>query len=136
MCRQYDIHGGYAAEKQQKVFVEHSPPKHQQVAAGAVRKSQKVAVGAAGAIGAIAGTLLAGFVFISYLGSTLTLALVALVYVAMALLSFWLAGRLPRAALLASIISLAFAEARLGSIKRQIDIPLQRQRFIKLYSIT
>ena len=64
---------------------------------------------AAGAIGAIAGTLLAGFVFISYLGSTLTLALVALVYVAMALLSFWLAGRLPRAALLASIISLAFA---------------------------
>jgi spermidine synthase len=64
---------------------------------------------AAGAIGAIAGTLLAGFVFISYLGSTLTLALVALVYVAMALLSFWLAGRLPRAALLASVISLAFA---------------------------
>ncbi|WP_274961247.1 fused MFS/spermidine synthase [Lentibacter algarum] len=64
---------------------------------------------AAGAIGAIAGTLLAGFVFISYLGSTLTLALVSLVYVAMALLSFWLAGRLPRAALLASLISLAFA---------------------------
>ena len=67
------------------------------------------ALGALFAAGAIAGTLLAGFVFISYLGSTLTLALVALVYVAMALLSFWLAGRLPRAALLASTISLAFA---------------------------
>ncbi len=64
---------------------------------------------AAGAIGAIAGTLLAGFVFISYLGSTLTLALVAVIYVATALLSFWLAGRLPRTALLASVLSLALA---------------------------
>lgn len=64
---------------------------------------------AAGALGAILGTLLAGFVFISYLGSTLTLALVAAVYVAMAVLCFSLAGRLPRTALAASLLSLVLA---------------------------
>jgi MFS family permease len=46
---------------------------------------------ASGAVGAIAGTLLAGFVFISWLGSILTLVVVTLVYVASGLLCFWLA---------------------------------------------
>jgi spermidine synthase len=46
---------------------------------------------ASGAVGAIAGTLLAGFVFIAWLGSTLTLVVVTLVYVASGLLCFWLA---------------------------------------------
>jgi MFS family permease len=46
---------------------------------------------ASGAVGAIAGTLLAGFVFIAWLGSILTLAVVTLVYVASGLLCFWLA---------------------------------------------
>ncbi|WP_439154963.1 fused MFS/spermidine synthase [Yoonia sp.] len=41
---------------------------------------------AAGAIGAIAGTLLAGFVFISWLGSTGTLAVVTLAYIGTALI--------------------------------------------------
>jgi hypothetical protein len=45
---------------------------------------------ASGAVGAIAGTLLAGFVFIAWLGSTLTLVVVTLVYVASGLLCFWL----------------------------------------------
>jgi spermidine synthase len=53
---------------------------------------------AAGALGAIAGTLLAGFVFISWLGSTKTLVVVAAVYMALALLMLlpsWRAGRAP-----------------------------------------
>lgn len=45
---------------------------------------------ASGAVGAIAGVLLAGFVFISWLGSALTLVVVTLVYVASGLLFFWL----------------------------------------------
>jgi MFS family permease len=52
---------------------------------------------ASGAVGAIAGTLLAGFVFIAWLGSTLTLVVVTLVYVASGLLCFWL-GAVARAA--------------------------------------
>jgi predicted membrane-bound spermidine synthase len=48
---------------------------------------------AAGAIGAIAGTLLAGFVFISWLGSALTLTVVTVTYVASAALFFLLAAR-------------------------------------------
>jgi len=46
---------------------------------------------ASGAVGAIAGTLLAGFVFIAWLGSALTLVVVTLVYIASGLLFFWLA---------------------------------------------
>lgn len=51
---------------------------------------------AVGAIGSIAGTLLAGFVFISWLGTTMTLLLVALLYAALgfALLLFGSGGRL------------------------------------------
>jgi predicted membrane-bound spermidine synthase len=46
---------------------------------------------ASGAVGAIAGTLLAGFVFIAWLGSALTLVVVTLVYIGSGLLFFWLA---------------------------------------------
>ena len=46
---------------------------------------------ASGAVGAIAGVLLAGFVFISWLGSTMTLVVVALLYVATGIGFFWLA---------------------------------------------
>jgi len=55
---------------------------------------------AAGAIGAIAGTLLAGFLFISWLGSALTLAVVTATYALAALLLFRLAGAAARAAAL------------------------------------
>lgn len=48
---------------------------------------------ASGAIGAIAGTLLAGFVFVSWIGSTGTLAAVTVAYAAVALILFRLAGR-------------------------------------------
>lgn len=51
------------------------------------------AIFAAGAIGAIAGTLLAGFVFISWLGSGGTLAAVTLTYLVTAAACFALAGR-------------------------------------------
>jgi hypothetical protein len=46
---------------------------------------------ASGAVGAIAGVLLAGFVFIAWLGSALTLVVVTLCYIACGLLFFWLA---------------------------------------------
>ncbi|MGC9368266.1 MAG: fused MFS/spermidine synthase [Paracoccaceae bacterium] len=49
---------------------------------------------AAGAVGAIGGTLLAGFLFISWLGSVGTLAAVTAVYAALAALCFALAGRI------------------------------------------
>ena len=48
---------------------------------------------AAGALGAIAGTLLAGFVFVAWLGSIGTLALVTLCYMLAAVLLLWLARR-------------------------------------------
>ncbi len=55
---------------------------------------------ATGAVGAIAGTLLAGFVFVPLLGSIATLLVVAGVYTAAAFLCFWL-GRAKRAEALA-----------------------------------
>jgi MFS family permease len=51
---------------------------------------------AAGALGAIAGTLLAGFLFISWLGSSGTLAAVTAVYAGLALAAFLAAGRATR----------------------------------------
>lgn len=45
---------------------------------------------AAGAVGAIAGTLLAGFVFVSWLGSIATLAVIAVAYALSGLLCLWL----------------------------------------------
>ena len=70
---------------------------------------------AAGAIGAIAGTLLAGFLFISWLGSTLTLTVVSLVYVATALV-FLLASQTPiKRVAAATIIALILASAALAA---------------------
>jgi spermidine synthase len=68
---------------------------------------------AAGAIGAIFGTLLAGFVFISWLGSTWTLAVVTGVYLAGAALCLFLAQRLGalQAGALAGLAVLALATA-------------------------
>ena len=64
---------------------------------------------AAGAVGAILGTLAAGFLFISWLGSVATLAVVTAAYVGLALLSFVLAGRAGRrvARALAAVLLLA-----------------------------
>ncbi len=50
------------------------------------------AIFAVGAIGAIAGTLAAGFVFISWLGTAMTLAIVTLAYAGTALACFAMAG--------------------------------------------
>ncbi|GKY86807.1 fused MFS/spermidine synthase [Sinisalibacter aestuarii] len=50
---------------------------------------------AAGALGAIAGTLLAGFLFVPWLGSVRTLLVIAAVYALAAVLCFWL-GRASR----------------------------------------
>jgi len=63
---------------------------------------------AAGAIGAIAGTLLAGFLFIAWLGSSLTMAIVAVAYVLGAVLCFCLARGLARLPV-ASVAALALA---------------------------
>ena len=54
---------------------------------------------AAGAVGAIAGTVLAGFVFIPWLGTALTLAIVTAVYLMSSALLFWAARPVTRPAL-------------------------------------
>ncbi|MEM5473191.1 fused MFS/spermidine synthase [Hoeflea sp. AS60] len=61
---------------------------------------------AAGAVGAIAGTLLAGFVFIPWLGTSLTLAIVTAIYLSAAALLFWLARPIKHkvVALMASVL--------------------------------
>jgi len=71
---------------------------------------------AAGAIGAIAGTLLAGFLFISWLGTSATLAVVTLTYVISGLLLFWLARSVAlKIAGLAAIGALALAGLALAT---------------------
>jgi len=67
---------------------------------------------ASGAIGAIAGTLLAGFVFISWLGSALTISIVAVCYVVAALICFGLARKLTKPAI---VVSAALTFALSGS---------------------
>jgi len=70
---------------------------------------------AAGAWGAILGTLAAGFVFISWFGSTWTLVIVAAVYLALGLQSLIAAGgiKAARAGGLAAVIPLALGGAAL-----------------------
>ncbi len=78
---------------------------------------------AAGAVGAIAGTLLAGFVFIPWLGSAWTLALVTGVYLLAAAVFLALAGALRRvgavALLLAAVGVSALSLARPGPCTRE-----------------
>ena len=62
---------------------------------------------ASGAVGAIAGTLLAGFVFIAWLGSALTLVMVTAVYLLTGALFLW-SGQLRRAGV-AGLVILAVA---------------------------
>ncbi|MFU8883150.1 MAG: fused MFS/spermidine synthase [Rhodobacterales bacterium] len=74
---------------------------------------------AAGAIGAIAGTLLAGFVFVAWLGSVGTLALVTVCYLLAAVLLLWLARRAGdrsgvMAAVLAGLVGLVLAGATIA----------------------
>ncbi len=64
---------------------------------------------AAGAVGAIAGTLLAGFLFISWLGSTLTLALVTAVYTLSGFILIRAAGRGVIAAIATGALALILA---------------------------
>lgn len=63
---------------------------------------------AAGAVGAIAGTLLAGFLFISWLGSIATLALIAGFYTLAAVVLLAL-GRAGRATLLLALVAMGLA---------------------------
>ena len=63
---------------------------------------------AAGAVGAIAGTLLAGFLFISWLGSVMTLALITAVYSVAALICFRL-GAVALSRIAAPIMALVIA---------------------------
>ena len=73
------------------------------------------AIFAAGAIGAIAGTLLAGFLFISWLGSALTLAAVTLTYLAAALVTFRLARARLALPVVAALAALGLAGAGLAA---------------------
>jgi predicted membrane-bound spermidine synthase len=105
------------------------------------------AVFAAGALGAIAGTLLAGFLFISWLGSTLTLALVTAVYVAAAMVCLWLGGTHRRIVpVLAALLALALAGGALAAPNpcdretryfclRSVDISASQERPVRLMVI-
>ena len=71
---------------------------------------------ASGAVGAIAGVLLAGFVFIGWLGSALTLVVVTVLYIASGLLFFWLArSRLFGVAMLAGAAAAGMAGLALAA---------------------
>ena len=74
---------------------------------------------AAGAVGAIAGTLLAGFVFVSWLGSIATLAVIAAAYALAGVLCLWL-GR-ARAAGLGTAAGVA--ALTLGLCLRSLALP-------------
>ncbi|MCF6231668.1 MAG: fused MFS/spermidine synthase [Rhodobacteraceae bacterium] len=67
------------------------------------------AIFAVGAVGAIVGTLLAGFLFISWLGTTATLAVVTLAYLGSALACFAMAGGRIWVPLLAGLVALGLA---------------------------
>lgn len=64
---------------------------------------------AAGAVGAIAGTVLAGFLFIPWLGTAATLAIVTAVYLVSSALLFWAARPVIRPALPVIVAGLAVA---------------------------
>jgi predicted membrane-bound spermidine synthase len=64
---------------------------------------------AASAVGAIAGTLAAGFIFISWLGSVGTLAVVTVIYGLLAMQSFLAAGGVARAQRIGAVVLLALA---------------------------
>ena len=65
---------------------------------------------AAGAIGAIAGTLLAGFLFVPWIGSVQTLLVITAAYVIAAIICFWL-GKMSPYGYLASVCGIAIAFA-------------------------
>src|SRR5690606_3532646 len=64
---------------------------------------------AAGAVGAIAGTLLAGFAFIPWFGTAITLAIVTFIYLGSAMLLLWLARPVRRSVMVIAISALAVA---------------------------
>jgi predicted membrane-bound spermidine synthase len=83
------------------------------VAAMRGREQAEQALGAmfaSGAVGAIAGTLLAGFLFVPWIGSVMTLVVITVVYVIAALICFRLGRLMPRGQI-ASVagIGIAFA---------------------------
>jgi len=83
---------------------------------------------AAGALGAIAGTLLAGFVFIPWLGTALTLAIVTLIYLLAAALLLWLArpSGHPVMALAVSVLAIGLGA---GSLTRLSGCTTESQYF-------
>jgi len=99
---------------------------------------------AAGALGAIGGTLLAGFLFIPWLGTALTLAIVCVSYVAVAATLFLLAGSslrsLPPMALAVIALGLGFYSAgRLSPCTKEsnyycirvIDVSADREKPVR-----
>ncbi|MDF1607054.1 fused MFS/spermidine synthase [Hoeflea sp. YIM 152468] len=82
----------------------------------------------AGAVGAIAGTLLAGFVFIPWLGTAVTLAIVTAVYLGAAALIFWLARPLSRPVATIALAALAIVLGTL-SVTRLSSCTSESQYF-------
>lgn len=71
---------------------------------------------ATGAIGAIAGTLLAGFLFVPWIGTVATLLVIAAIYALVAIGCFWLGRTRRREAGLASAATLAVLVTAVGTI--------------------
>lgn len=91
---------------------------------------------AAGAVGAIAGTLLAGFLFIPWLGTTLTLAIVTAIYLVAAALLFRLARPFRQVAVASTVSVLAIAIAAL-SVTRPAGCTTESQYFcIRVLDVT
>lgn len=89
---------------------------------------------AAGAVGSIAGTLLAGYVFISWLGSTVTILTVAVIYALLAAAMAWdnrrraggttalgRGGRIKAGLVVAAVVLLVAAGSRLEAFKSNCD---------------
>lgn len=76
---------------------------------------------AAGALGSIVGTLAAGFLFISWLGSIGTILLVAGVYLALSLVFFALVSREGKGAVILPVLALVGAGILLGLVGRQVS---------------
>lgn len=90
----------------------------------------------AGALGAIAGTLLAGFLFIPWFGTTLTLAIVTAIYLIAAAVLFWLARpfRYRAAAAIVSVLAIALAAL---SVTRPAGCTTESQYFcIRVLDVT
>lgn len=84
---------------------------------------------AAGALGAIGGTLSAGFFFISYLGSTATLALMTALYAGVAITLFVMAGWRSASATVSGVLIFVAVATAAFSLTRESPCTVESQYF-------